>query len=160
MASNLIEWIRESNLIEGIDRPEEDRRSEKAWIWFAKQHLTIQNVLQLHKRITWKQLGDWAGQFRRCAVWVGGREGADWQRIPTLMDIWLTTWDLPITNKKITPEQWCRESHVYFEMVHPFIDGNGRVGRMILQHQRAKHGLPPLLIKSAEHGKYYEWFNI
>ena len=160
MASNLIEWIRESNLIEGIDRPVEDRRSEKAWKWFVKQELTIPNILDLHHKITWQQLGSDAGQFRTCQVWVGGHEGAAHQKIMNLMLIWLETWDAPILNKKITPEQWCRESHVYFEMIHPFIDGNGRVGRMILQHQRAKHGLPPLLIKSEERGEYYQWFQV
>lgn len=153
----MIEWIRESNLIEGIDRPEEDQRSELAWKWFIAQPLTIPNILKLHKRITWKQLGDEAGRFRTCQVWVGGREGARWEKVPELMAQWINNarWVSTLDDQ---PEDLFIKCHVEFEQIHPFIDGNGRTGRMILNWQRVKAGLDPLLIKSEERGDYYEWF--
>ena len=152
------QWIRESNRIEDIFDPNEDARSQKAWNWFKDQDLTIPNILKLHKRITWKQLGKEAGNFRTCRVWVGHREGAPWSHVPMLMQTWFNTWKIgTITTLKVD-EEWLRASHVNFEHIHPFIDGNGRTGRMIMQWQRVKAGLKPLLIKAKERQSYYEWF--
>jgi len=49
--------------------------------------------------------------------------------------------------------------HINFEKIHPFIDGNGRIGRMLLNWQRVKLGLPVLVIKESEKQEYYKWFN-
>jgi len=48
--------------------------------------------------------------------------------------------------------------HITFEKIHPFIDGNGRIGRIFMNWQRKKAGLPILVIKEAEKQKYYDWF--
>lgn len=156
------EWIRESNLIEGIDDPTEDRRSQLAWNWFSNQELTIDSILKVHKRITWKQLGPDAGRFRRCQVWVGGREGAKWDSIPSLMVQWLEMAALPFTNADSIDFKagWCKAAHVRFERIHPFRDGNGRTGRMIMNWQLKNIGITPILLKSSERWAYYDWFKL
>ncbi|WP_303662681.1 Fic family protein [Williamsoniiplasma luminosum] len=45
--------------------------------------------------------------------------------------------------------------HVGFETVHPFEDGNGRVGRMLLTYESIRNGLPPLIIKENQAQQYY-----
>lgn len=51
------------------------------------------------------------------------------------------------------------EFHLRFEGVHPFIDGNGRTGRLILNLELIKAGLLPVNIKFADRRKYYESFD-
>lgn len=49
--------------------------------------------------------------------------------------------------------------HLRFEGIHPFIDGNGRTGRLILNLELIKAGLLPVNIKFADRRKYYACFD-
>lgn len=49
--------------------------------------------------------------------------------------------------------------HLRFEGVHPFIDGNGRTGRLVLNLELIKAGLLPVNIKFADRRKYYDCFD-
>ena len=51
------------------------------------------------------------------------------------------------------------EFHLRFEGVHPFIDGNGRTGRLILNLELIKAGLLPVNIKFADRRRYYDAFD-
>ena len=46
--------------------------------------------------------------------------------------------------------------HNQFENIHPFADGNGRVGRILLNNILIKHGLPPINIDFKNRVEYYE----
>jgi Fic family protein len=46
--------------------------------------------------------------------------------------------------------------HYYFEKIHPFQDGNGRVGRIILFRECLKHGIVPFFIESENKMPYYQ----
>jgi len=48
--------------------------------------------------------------------------------------------------------------HLEFEHVHPFIDGNGRIGRVLINYQLLQLGFPPIMIRDKEKALYYSSF--
>ena len=77
-----------------------------------------------------------------------------WSEVPTQMAAW--TWNNKYAHER--GEEAIRQGHIDFETIHPFEDGNGRTGRMLMSWQRKKAGLEPLLIRASERWEYYQWF--
>lgn len=49
--------------------------------------------------------------------------------------------------------------HINFESIHPFIDGNGRTGRLLINLELMKEGYPPIDIKFTDRKRYYDAFD-
>ena len=47
--------------------------------------------------------------------------------------------------------------HIEFERIHPFEDGNGRTGRLLLNYELLKNDIPPVVISKEERVKYFEF---
>ena len=146
------DWIRESNLIEDVDDPLEDARSHRAWTWLQKQSWSLETILGLHKRIMSKLNPEIAGKIRTCGVYVGNYVATSWTIVSGMLDEWILHAPDSITEEQI------RKDHIMFEGIHPFEDGNGRTGRMLLNWQRVRVGLEPLTILASERWNYYDWF--
>ena len=147
-----MEWIRESNLIENVDDVAEDKRGAKTFQLLQRKEMSLGTIRWIHKSLMVELRPDIAGQWRRCNVSVGGYVAPAWPSVPHRMAEWLAQWD----GMRVAEDIQC--AHVAFENVHPFEDGNGRTGRMIMNWQRAMAGLEPLCIKASERGEYYKWF--
>ncbi len=48
--------------------------------------------------------------------------------------------------------------HLEFELIHPFVDGNGRIGRVLMNYQLLQLGFPPIIIRDKEKAAYYSSF--
>lgn len=48
--------------------------------------------------------------------------------------------------------------HLEFEHIHPFVDGNGRIGRVLMNYQLMQVGFPPIIIRDKEKAVYYSSF--
>lgn len=152
--TDMMLYIRNSNLIENIDNPSEDRRSARAWNWLIDQPLISLDVLfELHSRITLKQLPrQERGNFRTVQVYVGNHTPPAPEIAKYQTTDWL--WDLLERWENLDP----KEMHIRFETIHPFIDGNGRTGRMLMWWHEMKLGKTPTLISFNERTAYYLWF--
>ncbi len=96
-----------------------------------------------------------AGQYRNHSVRIVGSNvvTANHLKVPELMAE-LTT----ILNEK--PKNILANiatTHAQFEKIHPFSDGNGRVGRLLMHFIALRNGLPPVLIKREKKQAYYTY---
>lgn len=146
--------IRESNLIESIDNPAEDAQSMKAWEYISAQpHIGIAELLETHRLITMNQLSQReSGSFRTVPVWVGYQPTPNPHLAQQL--IYNLLMDLMQRPEELDPI----EAHVRFEKAHPFIDGNGRTGRMLMWWHEQKLGKYPTVIWNNEKQDYYKLF--
>lgn len=160
MDLNELEFLIESNTIEGETSIGAWADATRAWI-FAKEKrygLNLEVVQEIHYRVFRRINPRIAGKIRTCPIYVGNKEtGYEECLKPGLVDSELRTWCHSFYKDK----SWeaIRQRSIKFLKVHPFEDGNGRTGRILMNLQRINEGMSPLII---HHGKeqfeYYEWF--
>lgn len=154
------EFLRESNLIEGVSDEVSLKQALKAWNFLSKQKkLTIGVILKTHKILSLHSSlrPNEKGYFRTRRVWIGGREGIEWEKIPKAMDEWIKDVE---TSIKIPGKDGANITldHITFEQIHGFIDFNGRSGRLFLLWERKQAKLPIWIIKANDRFEYYELF--
>ena len=120
--------------------------------------LSLRLVRELHERLMRGVRGDSAtpGEFRRSQNWIGrpGSTLTNATYVPPppseLMDC-LADWERFLHDESLPPLVHAALVHAQFEAIHPFLDGNGRVGRLLVTLLLAQKGvLPqPLLYLSA-----------
>ena len=103
-----------------------------------------------------------SGEYRRKEVYVGNLTEAVYyppraENVKTEMEVYLQNVNFVGEDIDRILDETARQ-HILFERIHPFQDGNGRTGRMILNQQLINHGLLPLAINPT--GKYRQAFRI
>jgi len=101
--------------------------------------LSLRLIKELHEKLMRGVRGDTAtpGEFRRSQNWIGpaGCTLADASYVPPppdrLMDC-LGAWEKFLHDETLPPLVHAALAHSQFEAIHPFLDGNGRVGRLLI----------------------------
>lgn len=126
-----------------------------------KEHISVDFIKEMHK-IVFKNSKGFAGELRKPGeeVVVKNRlgeilhEGAPQSRVLFLLKE-LVEWYNSHKNK-YPALILAAVVHNQFENIHPFRDGNGRVGRILLNNILIKHNLPPINIDLKSRAEYYE----
>lgn len=125
--------------------------------YFGK-HKTITEklILKLHS-ILLNSIQRDAGFYRRHGVRIVGANlaTANYMKVPDLMQALAA--DINKTRSDIIAQ--AAEIHARFEQIHPFSDGNGRIGRLILQAMMLRKNLPPAVIKQDKKVLYLQYLN-
>lgn len=126
----------------------------------TKKELSLDLIREIH-RIVFKNSKSYAGNFRKKGEEVVVRtssgiivhEGAPQPRIIALLRELVEWYN---KNKSKYPAIILSSVvHNQFENIHPFADGNGRVGRILLNYILIKNSLPPVNIELKNRMKYY-----
>ncbi len=108
-------------------------------------------LLKWHKDIFGRTKEDIAGKYRDYLVRVGNYIAPDWRDVKKLM-IRLITF---INESKLNAVELAARAHYRFEMIHPFGDGNGRIGRLLMNHILWHNSYPMLIIEYKKRRSYY-----
>ncbi len=143
----------------------EARNHQAVLHWLLEELITQGNnfvideelILSIHLRLMNGIISD-AGQYRRHAVRIMGSHVAlaNWVKVPILVQALMN--DLKTPSKDSI--ELMATTHARFERIHPFSDGNGRAGRLILLAQALQTGLiPPLVVKERKYA-YYKYLEL
>ena len=119
-----------------------------------EKEMSIEMILGLHKTLLSNIRDELAGRFRSGDEWVrvGSHIGANPEFVNELM--------YGLVDKYNSDDGYFLEKiayfHAEFENIHPFGDGNGRMGRLIANEQLDMLGLPPIIIPNKS--KYKEYY--
>lgn len=110
-------------------------------------------IKQLNKEIN-KNIKETEG-YRKVQVFIRGAEHIppEPEKIPNLMNYFVYNYNHDEQNifRKIA------KYHIEFEKLHPFEDGNGRTGRLLINYELLKNNIPPIVISKDDRVKYFEF---
>jgi hypothetical protein len=96
------------------------------------------------------------GSFREHEIqpFPGGMTPPPWPEVPALVNDWISdAQSLPGADEGMLPEALA-SLHARFEQIHPFLDGNGRTGRLVLNLVLVRLGYPPAIIYKRDRSRY------
>lgn len=126
--------------------------------------VSIGELREIHKRVVepaWRHAPpadherEGPGSYRRHDInpFSGGMTPPPWPDVPSLVTDWLD-----LANQSPTTASHyvlhLADLHASFERIHPFRDGNGRTGRLLLNLMLVRGGYPPAIIYKRDRSKY------
>ncbi|MFH0840909.1 MAG: Fic family protein [bacterium] len=118
--------------------------------------ITEEFILKLHS-ILMNGIKEDAGSYRHHGVRILGANipTANYLKVPRLMEELIND----INKKEKDLIKQVASIHARFEQIHPFSDGNGRIGRLLIHAMLMRHNLPPAIIKQENKRFYYSYLN-
>ncbi len=123
-----------------------------------EQELTLPVILSLHKMLISNIRDDIAGRWRinnehvRVGSHIAPAPKEIIERLENMLPVYNST-----SHENIIKS--IARLHLDFEYTHPFVDGNGRIGRVLNNYLLIREGFVPINIKFIDRKKYYEAFN-
>ncbi|MDQ1333661.1 MAG: hypothetical protein QG552_611 [Thermodesulfobacteriota bacterium] len=123
-----------------------------------EQELTLEVILSLHKMLIANIRDDIACRFRKDGEWVrvANHIAPDPKEVVGRLEKMLAGYN---ANSRENIIKRIALLHLTFEHTHPFVDGNGRIGRVINNYLLIREGFVPVNIKFIDRNMYYEAFN-
>lgn len=117
-----------------------------------KEKISNNLLLGWHKDIFGETKPDICGKYRDYLVRVGDYVAPDWQDVKELMNQLIQF----INQSKLNVVELSARAHYRFESIHPFGDGNGRIGRLLMNHILWHNKYPMLVIEYKKRRSYYK----
>ncbi len=116
--------------------------------------VTLDDLLEIHKRVLQKIDDDNAGFLRKVAVRIMGSRvpRPNYLKVPELMDEFV----LWLNNVHDHPAKIAADAHLKFVFIHPFVDGNGRTARLLLNLLLVQAGYPLVIISNEKRKEYID----
>ncbi len=120
----------------------------------SHQYISEDNIKEIN-RLVLNDMSDWAGIYRRTIVHVGGSnyERPHYDQVPSLMRELV---DYLKYNQDGHPIKIAADVHTTLLGIHPFLDGNGRTARLLMNLILLIHKFPVSIIKSEDRIRYFE----
>jgi Fic family protein len=135
--------------------------------WQSGQLLTLTEIRHIHHQVmmpVWDVAPhpdaldtESPGNWRQHDIHPFGRgmKPPDYTQVPALMRDWVEGVNRLADDPAPIGEAVARH-HAAFERIHPFLDGNGRVGRLLMNLQLVRLGYPPAIIQKRERNRYLD----
>ncbi len=151
---NLDRYITERELFEAKNLARVVEYTDKR---AKEQELTLDVMLTAHKMLISNIRDDIAGRFRKTGeyVRVGSHIAPKPEEITNRLEKMLVDYNASSHENII---KRIAKLHLIFEHTHPFIDGNGRIGRVLNNYLLIREGFVPINIKFIDREKYYDAF--
>ena len=118
----------------------------------TEEKLSEKLLLAWHENIFRETKPDLAGRFRNYQVRVGPYIAPDWRNVKKLIRQLVSF----VNESNFNPVEVAARAHYVFEKIHPFGDGNGRIGRLLMNYILWKNGYPMLIIEYKKRKSYYK----
>jgi Fic family protein len=143
----------------------EARNHQAALLWVLEQLVSQGSQLKLdqsfimgiHLRLMNSLIGD-AGQYRRHSVRIMGAHVplTNWAKVPEQVDELVANLASPAKDTVAD----LAKVHASFEQIHPFSDGNGRTGRLLMLAQALRAQLMPPIVENERRYAYYKYLEL
>ncbi|MBU0758359.1 MAG: Fic family protein [Nanoarchaeota archaeon] len=119
----------------------------------SRSEFDLKTIKKWHKALFFETKPDIAGLIREYSVKVGNYRAPDWQDLKKLLKDYFD-W-IEQNNATMHAVEFAARAHHKFEKIHPFGDGNGRIGRLIIALILRKYKYPIMIIPYKKRRTYY-----